>query len=214
MRRVRTFRWEGGPGAMNRCFALQFLVGLAFSFVASPLQAERKSDANYHLFPRDLIRVAVFGEPDMSVERRIDGDGSVTLPLIGAVPVQNLTVPEAENRIKGLYLARQYFVHPQVTISVVSYSAKEVSVVGQVKNPGTVALPMEADSLPVVDVISRVGGFTRIGRADSVRVTRTAEDGTRQTFTVDVKDMLDGRGRVAPFLVRPGDVIFVPETIF
>jgi polysaccharide export outer membrane protein len=199
---------------MNRSFALILAAAAAAFSLSLPLRAEKKSDANYHLFPRDLIRVAVFGEPDMSVERRIDGDGRITLPLIGPVLVRNLTVTEAEDQIRDLYLSRHYFVHPQVTLSVVAYSPKEVSVVGQVKNPGAVTFPMEADSLPVVDVISRVGGFTRIGRAESVHVTRTGPDGTRQVYTINVKGMLDGRARVAPFMVQPGDVIFVPETVF
>jgi hypothetical protein len=73
---------------------------------------------------------------------------------------------------------------------------------------------MEADTLPIVAAITRAGGFTRIGRSESVRITRTALDGSPQTFTVNVKTMLDGTARAAPFMLLPGDVVFVPEAIF
>jgi polysaccharide export outer membrane protein len=193
-----------GPGWL--CVAVLLLV--------QPAGATETTSRNYHLFPRDVVRVSVFGEPDMSVERRIDGDGSVDLPLIGAVQARNLTVTELEERIRERYLDGQFFVHPQVAVAVAEYAPKEIAVMGQVKNPGAVALPMEADTLPLVVVISRAGGFTRIGRAESVRITRSAANGSTRTFIVNVKNMLDGQGRPQPFMTLPGDVVFVPEAIF
>lgn len=167
----------------------------------------------YKLFARDLIRVTVFGEPDLNLERRIDGNGTVSLPLVGSVALQGLTVAAAEETIRKLYVDKEIFVRPQVSVLVVTYVAREVSVIGQVKDPGRVALPIETDSIDIVEAISKAGGFTRLGKPDSVRVTRKVAPGGEQTFTVDVQRMFSGRGGLQPFPVFPGDVIFIPERI-
>ncbi len=169
--------------------------------------------SEYHLYPRDLIRVSVFNEPDMTVERRIEANGSISLPLLGAIDLRGLTKTQAENKIRLAYIKDEIFVQPQVAVTVVEYLAKEVSVIGQVKNPGKIVFPIEADALEIVDVISKAGGVTRIGRSDSVRVTRKNADGTEQTFTVDVERMFNGHGGGKTFMVQPGDVIFVPERV-
>lgn len=167
----------------------------------------------YRLAPRDLIRVTVFGESDLNIERRIDGNGTVSIPLIGSVALQGLTVAGAEEKIRITFTEKEIFVRPQVAVSVVEYVAKEVSVIGQVKNPGKIPLPIEANSIEIVDVISKAGGFTRLGRSDSVRVTRKGLNGKEETFTVDVQRMFSGRGGAARFVVYPNDVVFVPERI-
>ena len=161
-----------------------------------------------------MIRVTVFGEEGLNVERRLDGNGIVSLPLVGSVSLMGLTVAAAEEKIRQTFVEKEIFVRPQVSVSVTEYVSKEVSVLGQVKNPGKVTLPIEVNSLEIVDVISQAGGFTRIGRSDSVRVTRKNPNGGEKTFTVDVQRMFNGRGGSRSFTIFPGDVIFVPERIF
>lgn len=172
-----------------------------------------ESQTSYHLSPRDLIRITVFNEPDMTVDRRLDARGNVSLPLLGAIDLSRLTVAEAQEKIRSAYIAQEIFVRPQISVSVIEYLAREVSVIGQVKSPGKILLPIETDTIEIVDVISKAGGVTRIGRSDSVRVTRKAADGSERTFTVDVERMFNGRGGAKPFMVEPGDVVFVPERV-
>lgn len=192
----------------------RFFSTLICSLVAALLHAQEPSDAGrYRLFVRDLLRITVFGEDGLDVQRRIDGNGMVSLPLVGSVALQGLTIAAAEEKIRQTYIAKEIFVRPQVSVSVAEYVAREVSVIGQVKNPGKFPLPIEVNSVQIVDVISQAGGFTRLGRADSVRVSRKAADGSEQSFSVDVQRMFNGRGGVSPFLVYPGDVVFVPERI-
>lgn len=191
-----------------------FLLLLALSSrfaLAADVPAQAKG--SYHLSPRDLIRITIFNEPDMTAERRIDTGGTVSLPLLGAISVNRLTVEEAQEKIRLAYIKAEIFVRPQVSVSVTDYLEKQVSVIGQVKNPGKITFPIEADELDIVDVISNAGGVTRIGRSESVRVTRKGPNGNDITWTVDVERMFNGRGGVKPFMVEPGDVIFVPERV-
>lgn len=148
------------------------------------------------------------------MERRIDGNGNISLPLVGAVPVQGLTATEAAKRIELVFIEQEILVHPQVSVTVAEYFPREISVLGQVNKPGKVELPIEAESLSIVEAVSRAGGLTRIAKSDSVRITRRGEDGQEKSETVDLQRMIDGRGGVAPFLILPGDVIFIPERVF
>ena len=181
---------------------------------ATAASASAATSSGYRLFARDKIRIAVHGENDLCVERRIDGNGCVSLPLLASLRVQGLTVAEAEERIAQAYIREEILVHPHVALSVVEYFSRVVSVLGQVNKPGKVELPIEAPSLSIVEAISNAGGLTRIARADSVRVTRRPAAGGEQIVTVDVERMIDGRGGVAVFLVEPGDIVFVPERVF
>src|SRR4051812_7281275 len=85
-------------------------------------QVDPKS-SSYHLTPRDLIRVTVFNEPDMTADRRIDANGRVSLPLIGTVDLNHCTVAEAQEKIRLAYVGMEIFVHPQVSVTVMEYLA-------------------------------------------------------------------------------------------
>lgn len=170
--------------------------------------------AEYRLFARDLVRVSVHGEEDLkSLDRRIDGAGRISLPLISSVEIKGLTPAAAEAAIAKVFIDEQILIRPQVSVTVIEYSPREISVLGQVREPGKIALPIEAASLSIVEAVSKAGGFTRIAKSDSVRVTRIDENGAEVSTVVDVSRLLDGRGGET-YALLPGDVVFVPERIF
>ncbi len=177
--------------------------------------AARDAASRYRLYPRDLIRIAVQGEPDVSVERRIDGHGEVSIPLLGQFKVAGLTVAEAQAAIARRYVAEEIFIRPEVVVSVSDYSPKELMVLGQVTKQGKQVFPPETTAMPIVEAITAAGGFTRIAKGDAVKITRRDEQGVEQSFTVNVERLIDGRGGAADgFLLQPGDVVFVPERVF
>lgn len=180
-------------------------------------QADEVVSNSYRLADRDLIRFAVQGEPETAVEQRLDGEGKVRVPYLGDVVLRGHTVREAEKMIEELLIENKIYHRLQATIRVVEYSTKEVSILGQIRTPGKVAFPIEANKMDILDVITESGGFTGIARSREVRVTRSGGGGNDGTFTVDVDKMLAGRGSAnaePPFYVLPGDVIFVPERLF
>lgn len=175
--------------------------------------AESAGNNNYRLFARDLVQIAVQGEPDVAVQRRVDASGEIPVPLLGAVKVAGLTVAQAQAEIRRRYVAEEIFIRPEVFVSIVEYSPKEVLVLGQVNKQGKLALSPESAAMPIIEAITGAGGFTRIAKSDGVRVTRKDETGAERVFTVDVERMLAGRGG-DPFQLQPGDVVFVPERVF
>jgi protein involved in polysaccharide export with SLBB domain len=173
------------------------------------------ADSAYRLFARDVITLGVYGEPDMTTELRIAGNGMINVPLLGNVHVVGLNLTAAERKIEEAYIEQQIFIRPQITLQVKEYSKKEVSILGQIGKQGKVELPPESVEMNIVNAVSLAGGFTRIAKADSVSVTRTnPETGEESVFTVNVEQMIAGRSKESVFYVIPGDIVFVPERLF
>ncbi|KXU36537.1 hypothetical protein AXK11_04075 [Cephaloticoccus primus] len=178
--------------------------------------AQPSTAQTYRIATNDSLRVVVFQEPDLEITARIDASGMVNLPLLGQIRISGLTIPEAERAIATAYQNERYLRDPQITISIVDYAPREVSIQGQVRSPGRYPIPVE-HPLTLVELVTRAGGFTDVARGTAVTVTRVNSDGTRQIFTVDVASLIRGRSRASTednaLVLLPGDIVYVPERI-
>lgn len=174
------------------------------------------TDPSYKLSTGDTIAIAVQGESDMATIQTISHSGDVRVVYINNdVQLSGKTVRDAERYLEDLYREKKVLIHPVVNLTITSYSPREVTVVGAVKSPGSVAFPRDLTSMDLVDVINRAGGFSPIARKDAVVVTHRGADNKETTQTVDVESVMSGRRRQGPdradVLIYPGDRIFVPE---
>jgi polysaccharide export outer membrane protein len=176
-------------------------------------QPPDKDSTQYRLFPHDSLKVTIQGEPDASVERRIDGRGNFNMPYIGDVKISGLTLAEAQDLIAKHYVDADIYIHPEVVVSVVEYVPREISVLGCVMKPGKIAFPPEATNMTIVEAIADAGGFDRLARKSEVHVTRKDDQGADQSFVLDVQKMVEGKGTDNNFTVLPGDTIYVPERL-
>lgn len=168
---------------------------------------------SYALSVRDLIEVTIFDEPELAATQRIDSDGRINLALVGPVVVAGRTVREAEEFVAQTYVEKRLLRRPMATVRVLEYAPREVSVAGQVHAPGMVAFPKEARSIDIVEVIARCGGFTGRANQRRVQITRLGGDGRPIVIEINVEDIV-ARGRGEPVPVFPGDIVFVPSTLF
>lgn len=180
--------------------------------------APEGTDPNYRLSPGDTIAMGVFGEPELSASQTIAHSGEVRLPMIGEIVLSGKSVREAERLIENAYKDREFLKDPAVTLMVMTYFPREVSVLGAVRSPGTLAFPRDVTSLDIVEVITRVGGFLPISKSDAVTVTHHTPDGKETVTIVDLENVISGRrssGKErANISIYPGDRIWVPERLF
>ena len=87
----------------------------------------------------------------------ISEEGTITLPLLGNIRADGLTVDELTHEITTR-LRADYFVNPQVILSVIDYRSKRVYILGEVKNPGSYG--MEHKNTTLIELISMAGGAT------------------------------------------------------
>ena len=172
--------------------------------------AQEEEGNNYRLSANDLVEIRVFQEPDLDSRVRIAGDGSVTLPLIGTVPLGGKTVNEASDFLRRKY-GERFLVNPQLTITVTDFSKKRFTVLGQVQSPGSYTMPNN-EEVTLLQAIGMAGGFTRIAEPSSITVKRS-ENGVESLMKLNAKRMARGDASAA-FKILPGDVISVPESMF
>lgn len=202
---------------MKHLLSLLCLALAAATTAAAQNAAPAKAQA-YAIRSIDQLRISVFGEEDLSTISRVDAKGTVNLPLVGEIKVAGQTLSEAERTIEGAYRDGRYLRKPQVTVAIEAYAPREVSIQGQVKNPGRYPLPIEA-SISVLDLVTKAGGFTDTAQGTAVKVTRIMPDGTTRVITLDVESLIKGKsnakttGENESLLLQPDDIVYVPERI-
>lgn len=174
---------------------------------AVPPAASPATAASSSLGPGDVFEVRVFQEPDLSGIYRIASDGTIEFPLCGKLVVGGLHGSEVVEKL-SVCLAAGYLKNPQVSVFVKEYNSKKVFVLGEVQKPGT--FPYD-DSMTVVQAITLAGGFSPHADRNNSSVARLV-DGREQRYKVPVVDI--GLGRALNFPLQPGDIVFVPESLF
>ncbi len=194
---------------------LPFAVG-ALRAQSKPAGAPNQPAIAYKITLTDLLRVDIYQEDDLRTLSRVDAKGKINLPLVGEVVVAGLSLSEAQKSVENAYREGRYLRNPQVTINIETYAAREVSIQGQIRSPGRYPLPIE-NSMTVLELVSRAGGFTDTAKGTAVNITRVSPDGKKQVFTIDVDSLLKGKDRANisdnSLMLEPGDIVFVPERI-
>lgn len=176
----------------------------------------------YKVGPRDVLVVTLWDQPDLSGRYRIAADGTFTFPLVGRIPAAGLTLGEVEKRLRQ-ELANGFFTDPQMAVSVEEYGSQQFFVVGEVRQPGAVALSRR---MTLMEALVRAGSTTPDASGEVIILRPRAEaaqtDGPVQpdqadvteVLRIDLRDLQSGAG--ANVVVQNGDTVFVPraETLF
>ncbi len=165
---------------------------------------------NYILQSGDLVEIKVFMEPNMDRVLRISSNGTITYPLIGNVKIGGYCVSDAEEQLAEKL--KYYIKSPQVSMLIKEYSNKMVYVLGQVKKPSEISIPPEK-TITVLEAITSVGGFTDIANTSKIKVLRM-ENGKQKSIDVDVNAITKQGNKSLDIELIPGDVVFVPQSIF
>ncbi len=168
-----------------------------------PLTAVPEDFASLKLAPGFLLNIEVYDEPELSTQARIDGQGNLSLPLLGSIHLAGLTITDAEQNLEAQFRKKQILTNPQVTLNIEQYASASVTVLGEVQAPGRIQL-LAPHSLR--DVIGMAGGQTNLA-GDSVRVQHTGENGTTSTV---YRDPAGSKGNtIRDVQVQPGDTVTV-----
>jgi polysaccharide export outer membrane protein len=155
----------------------------------------------------DVIEVRVYQEPELSGVYQVGAQGDVIFPLCQRVVVGGLTPNEAADALRAC-LAASYMRDPQVSVLVKEYNSKKVFVFGEVQKPGTFAFE---DGMSVIQAVTLAGGFTKTAARNSTSVTRRVR-GQEVKVKVNVQDI--ALGKAPNFTLEPGDIVYVPESLF
>ncbi len=178
---------------------------------AAPAPNSVSAPSGYVLSANDQIAVEVFGEEDLRTNGRLNGEGNLSLPLLGSVHLGGLTLGQAAARLTELY-GRDYLVNPKVNVTLAGYAKRRFTILGQVNRPGSYEMPDGSpEGIDILEAIAMAGGYTRIAAPERVSVRRRTEQGD-ELLKVDAKRLAHKGG--GTFAVKPGDTVTVGESIF
>jgi polysaccharide export outer membrane protein len=156
----------------------------------------------------DVLQVTIFagGEKQEDFTATVVATGTITCPLLGETKVVGLTTEEIARQLRAS-LAKDYFVDPQVLVSVKEHGG-QVYVTGEIRQPGAYGV---RDGLTVLHACLLAGGFTDFASLHSVRLTRVV-DGQPATTVVDIVKIRQGK-QPDP-LIASGDRLEIPRRRF
>ena len=150
--------------------------------------------------PGDLVSITVFDTPEMTQDIRVSDAGTVRLQLIGDVNIGGQTPPAAAKTVEDALISHQIMKAPQVTVHVKDYVTQDVSILGEVKNPGPYQITTPQT---VLRVLALAGGLN--DDADR-RITIARHGQNDQKITYYLANNAD-QAVQASVMINPGDKI-------
>ena len=179
----------------------------------------RAQGRTYHIGPRDVLSITIHagGELQSQADLTVSAEGKINVPFIGIVRAEELTVPQLEALI-GEPLAEDYFVNPEVNISIKEYHSLQYYISGAVKLPGLYEMTSRAS---LMELIAKAGGMV----PERGNVAYILRSGTRELsagqkvesliqksepLRVDLTQLLDRGDMTQNLDLLSGDVVYIP----
>ncbi len=160
----------------------------------------------FRLGPGDRVHLAVYGQPEFSSPEtgvRVAPDGSLSVPLLGAVPVEGKTTEEVRGVIEaGL---ETYLVEPSVTVWVVEYTSRRFHLLGEFEAPGPYVMDRP---LTALEAVSMGQGIKAGGNREQVVILR--RHGGEEIEVIPFNVRVPGADGLVQIL--PEDIVFVSKS--
>lgn len=176
----------------------------SIALAALLLAAGSAEAADVALGRGDVLKITVFGSPELTLETKVADSGKISYPLLGEVGVEGLAPSDAERKIAAALETGGFVRHPQVNIFVTSYQSQQISVLGLVSRPGR--YPVDGRRT-LIDMLALAGGITSDG-GDAAFLIRT-RDGKTTKEAIDLTDMMHSADLQANVELQGGDIIYV-----
>jgi polysaccharide biosynthesis/export protein len=176
---------------------------------AAPQNQNNFADS-YTLGPGDRLRVDIFNVPEYSGEFYVLGDGAINLPVVGAIPIQGLTVQKASTLLTA-YFSR-YVKRPIVTISVLAPRPVQFAIAGEVTRAGSYTVPFTTENRKfpsISQAVQLAGGTTQTANLRQIQLRRGA---TGRIIYVNLFDVLQRGNTGQDITLRDGDTVFIPRS--
>jgi polysaccharide export outer membrane protein len=151
----------------------------------------------------DVLHVKILEAPDLEQSVRVTDAGTLTLILGGSVQVAGLTPAEAALAIEQVLVNGHYVLTPHVSVTLDQTVTQNVTIVGQVRTPGSYAI---STPRPVLDVLALAGGLTDVADRKVTIQRRSTKERTVFVVSNSSDAALD-----ASIVVFPGDTVIVPK---
>lgn len=190
-------------------------VRTALSAPAAPIPASMPMSAratapgsDYRVGPGDVLEISVFQAEELDRTVRVRPDGTISLPLLGVLAVENQSTSDLEDLLRRRYEA-DYVRNPQISVFVREYRSHPISILGEVRQPGLYYL-QEPRSL--LEMLSMAGGLNEdAGTTVFLRRPDPAHPGVNDLISVELASLLHDERRALAVMVQDDDTLYVPK---
>ena len=164
---------------------------------ADGLHLTQANGADYRLGANDRVRIIVFGQPTLTGEYTLDGNGQLAFPLIGSVAASGQSPAQLQKAIAAK-LDPDYLQNPSVSAEVIT--RRPFYVIGEVQKPGN--YPYVTD-MTALQAVAMAGGYTYRARQNNLYLKRLDANGRmiRVAATPETR-------------IQPGDTVEIKERYF
>jgi polysaccharide export outer membrane protein len=190
------------------CVAVSLGVGArptaAAQGVAETAPAAADEMAAYTVAPGDVLRIAVWKEPELSGDAFVRLDGMITVPLVGDVKAAGKTTEQIATEVRTRL--RPFLETPQVTVTVSQAVSARFYVIGEVTTSG--AFPLTG-RITILQALALAGGFREFAKRERIVLIRE-KHGERKAIPFNFRDLEAGINLEQNIAVESGDTLIVP----
>jgi polysaccharide biosynthesis/export protein len=160
----------------------------------------------------DLLGITVYDSPELTRTVRVDSAGEIRLPMLQQpIKAAGLYPADLEKSITAALTGGQVLVDPVVTVTVVEYRSRPISVVGAVRTPVTF---QATGTVTLLDAISQAGGLTE-NAGPEILVSENANPGEADApavvWRIPVHGLIDAVDPSLDLVLHGGEQVRVPE---
>ncbi|RMF14594.1 MAG: hypothetical protein D6761_09225 [Candidatus Dadabacteria bacterium] len=181
------------------------LILLLTTFILSLPCATEAAPGGYVLGPGDRLSIRVYPDDHLAPELTVRTDGTIMMPLIGAVPASGATVPGLTATIQK-QLEGRFYRAPSVEIDVVRYVSHRAFVLGSVREPGGYPL-YQGDR--VLDLLQRAGGISGASIGFAYLFTPRPGQGAPEVQQISLRRVFEAADPAHNLAVPNGATIYV-----
>lgn len=174
---------------------------------AAAVSGAASTGPDYRITRGDELQLRFFYTPELNLQATVRSDGRVSLPLVGEVVVEGLTIAELTAMVERL-LAPQV-KRPQLAVNVQAAQTQRVFVGGEVGKPGMQPL---LGPLTVLQAVMVAEGMKDTAMPQQVLLLRRGAQGQRQVLRVDLDAAMSGRDLAGDVPLQAFDVVVVPRS--
>ncbi len=178
------------------------LVALATSLVAQELPI---LSADAPVGSRDVLELKVLEDPTMSGRVVVSDDGQIALNIVGKIQVSGLTATQIESKLENI-LEANFLPKATVSVQVVEFASKPISVVGAVVRPGRIGA---TGNTTLIQAITQAGGLTA-NHGKELYVLRTARNGLSEQVAINIDELMVSGNADLNIPLSPNDLVNVP----
>lgn len=132
----------------------------------------------------------------------VDSDGNIDFPILGKIHVEGMTRNELVN-----HLTREIGKDVKDPIVYVSFRNYKVTILGEVRSPGTYTI--DSEKLTLLQALGRAGDLNLTAKRDGIILLRE-ENGSVRHYKIDLKsaDLM----QQPYYFLQQNDVVYVPAS--